>query len=61
MQLNKVINRYVAYNKQIERRMEGSSGGAVSAILETLAREDYYFCGAVYSNDLSVCHVFLMS
>lgn len=57
MQLNKVINRYVAYNKQIERRMEGSSGGAVSAILETLAREDYYFCGAVYSNDLSVCHV----
>lgn len=57
MQLNKVINRYVAYNKQIERRMEGSSGGAVAAILETLAREDYYFCGATYDDNLHVRHL----
>jgi len=57
MRLNKVINKYVAYNKQIERRMESSSGGAVSAILETLAKDDYYFCGAVFDDGLKVRHV----
>lgn len=57
MQLNKVLNRYVAYNKQIERRMEGASGGVVGALLETLAREDYYFCGATFDENLNVRHI----
>lgn len=54
---NNVIARYVVYNKQIERRMDGSSGGAFSAILETLVRDNYYFSGTVYGDELRVHHI----
>lgn len=57
MHLNKVIDRYVAYNKQIERRLEGSSGGVIGALLETLAKESYYFCGAAFDENLDVHHL----
>ena len=57
MHLNKVIDKYVAYNKQIERRLEGSSGGVIGALLETLAKESYYFCGAAFDENLDVHHL----
>lgn len=55
--INKVISQYVVYNKQIERRMDGSSGGAYSAIVESLARDGYYFSGTVYGDGLTVHHI----
>lgn len=54
---NSVQERFVAYHKQIERRMDGSSGGACGAILETLVRDGYYFCGAKFDENLHLHHV----
>ena len=49
--------KFVAYHRMIERRMDGSSGGVIGAILETAAKEDYFFTGTVYDADLRVHHV----
>ena len=56
-QLNIVQKKYVAYHKQIERRMDGSAGGVFGALLETVAKDGYYFSGTVYNEDMSVRHV----
>lgn len=55
--LNKVIERHVVYHKQNERRMDGSAGGAFGAFIETLAKEDYYFSGTSYDEELNVHHI----
>lgn len=54
--LNSVLQRYVVHHKQLEQRMDGSAGGAFSALLETVAKEGYYFCGTVYDDQLHVHH-----
>lgn len=54
---NNVIARYVVHHKQLERRMDGSSGGAFGALLETLVKDSYYFCGTIADKDLSVKHI----
>lgn len=55
--LNPVKNRYVAYHKQIERRMDGSSGGIYTALLETVIKEGYYFTGTVSDETHKVHHI----
>lgn len=55
--LNKVQNKYVAFHKQIERRMDGSAGGVFGALLETVAKEGFYFTGTVYDTNMAVHHV----
>lgn len=54
---NNVIARYVVYHKQLERRMDGSSGGAFGALLETAAKSNYYFCGTIADKNLIVKHI----
>ena len=55
--INNVIARYVVYHKQLERRMDGSSGGAFSALLETAVKSNYYFCGTIADENLIVKHI----
>lgn len=55
--LNTVKNRYVAYHKQIDRRMDGSSGGIYTALLETVVKDGYYFTGTVCDETHKVHHV----
>ena len=52
-----VIERHVAYHKQVNRRMEGSAGSVFIALLETVVKEGYYFSGTQYNSDLTVSHV----
>lgn len=54
---NNVIARYVVYHKQLERRMDGSSGGAFGALLETATKSNYYFCGTKADKNLIVKHI----
>ena len=54
---NNVIARYVVHHKQLERRMDGSSGGAFGALLETLVKDSYYFCGTIADKNLSAKHI----
>lgn len=54
---NNVIARYVVHHKQLERRMDGSSGGAFGALLETAVKDSYYFCGTIADKNLSVKHI----
>ena len=54
---NKIIEKYVVYHKQLERRMDGSSGGAFGALLETAVKESYYFSGTKADSCLSVKHI----
>lgn len=51
-----VKNQYVVYHKQIERRMDGSSGGVYGALMETVTKEGYFFTGTVYDEELKVHH-----
>lgn len=53
---NKPMAEYVACHKQLEKRMDGSSGGVYGAFLETVAKEDYYFTGTIYDENLKVHH-----
>ena len=55
--LHPIKERYVAYHKQIERRLDGSAGGVYGALLETIAKEDCYFSGAVYDENMHVHHI----
>lgn len=55
--LNTVCERYVVHHKQIERRMDGSSGGTFCALLETVAKDGYYFSGTVTDDQLHVHHI----
>lgn len=55
--LNLVIDRYVAYHKQLDRRMDGSAGGVYGALLETVVKEGYYFTGTVFDANFKVHHV----
>lgn len=55
--LNSVMERHVAYHKQVNRRMEGSAGSVFIALLETVIKEGYYFSGTQYNSDLTVSHV----
>ena len=55
--LNKVITQYVAYHKQIERRFDGSAGGVYGAFVETVVKEDYYFSGTAFDQELRLKHV----
>lgn len=54
--MNNIIERHIAYHKQIERRMDGSAGGVFGAILETLAKEDYYFSGTRFNEKMQLEH-----
>lgn len=54
---NNVIARYVVHHKQLERRMDGSSGGAFGALLETAVKDSYYFCGTIADKNLCTKHV----
>lgn len=55
--LNKVINRYVAYHKQIEKRFDGSAGGIYGALVETVVKENFYFTGTAFDYNLHLKHV----
>lgn len=57
IELNDVISRHVVYNKQVEKRMAASSGGAFIALLETIVKDGWYFCGAVFTEDLHAEHI----
>lgn len=48
---------YVVHHKQIERRMDGSSGGTFAALLETVVKEGYYFSGTVADELHRVHHI----
>ena len=52
-----VMDRYVVYHKQIEKRMDGSSGGAYRALIETVVKEGYYFTGTAFDENLHLHHV----
>ena len=56
-QFSKPMKTYVAHHKDLERRMDGSSGGVYGAILETIAKEQAYFCGTLYDENLQVHHI----
>jgi len=49
--------RSVVYHKLIERRMDGSAGGAFGALLETVVKDKYYFSGPIYDKNLHVHHI----
>lgn len=54
--MNQTIERYIAYHKQIERRMDGSAGGVFGAFLETLVKDDYYFSGTRFNDKMQLEH-----
>lgn len=55
--LNKVQQRYVVYHKLVERRMDGSAGSAFAALLETVAKDDYYFSGVKFTDKMQAKHI----
>ena len=48
---------YAAWNKDEKVRAESSSGGAFSALADTVLEMDGVVCGAAYMNDMSVEHI----
>ena len=57
IQLNRVQQRYVVYHKLVERRMDGSAGSAFAALLETVAKDGYYFSGVKFNDKLQAKHI----
>ncbi len=48
---------YAAWHKDEKVRAESSSGGAFSALAETILEKGGIVCGAAYANDMSVSHI----
>ena len=48
---------YAAWNRNEKIRMESSSGGAFSALAETVLEMGGVVCGAAYAKDMSVSHI----
>lgn len=55
--MNLVIDRYVGFHKQIERRMDGSAGGVYGALIETVVKDGFYYTGVELGSDRRLRHI----